>query len=97
VVVNGHRDAWRRPVTNDHPKACGLAFQLRSRRREILALFPGRHAPCETMNAILARKGPHAPLYRANLGYLLRTSVHGWRSNRPRAVVWRQLWLEPTK
>gem|GEM_PF-6509668 len=49
------------------------------------------------MNAILARKGPHAPLYRANLGYLLRTSVHGWRSNRPRAVVWRPLWLEPTK
>jgi len=62
------------------------------------ALLPAdRNAAFDTMSTILAREVPYAPLYQANLGYLRRTSVQGWRSNRLRAIDWRQLWLKPTK
>lgn len=66
-------------------------------RSDTVLLPAERHAAFDTMSAILAREVPYAPLYQANLGYLLRSSVHGWRSNRLRAVDWRQLWLEPAK
>ena len=65
--------------------------------RSDAALLPAeRNAAFDAMNAILAREMPYAPLYAANQGFLLRSSVRGWRSNRLRAIDWRQLWLEPT-
>jgi oligopeptide transport system substrate-binding protein len=56
-----------------------------------------RRAAFDTMNALLAREVPYAPLYHANQGFLLDPSVHGWQNNRLRVIDWRQLWLEPAK
>ena len=62
------------------------------------ALRPAeRRAAFDTMNTILAREVPYAPLYQVNQGYLRRPSVQGWQSNRLRSIDWRQLWLDPAK
>ncbi len=73
------------------------AFDAAFARSDAVLRTAERNAAFDTMNAILVREVPYAPLYQANQGYLRQTSVHGWQSNRLRSVDWRELWLEPTK
>ena len=66
--------------------------------RSDAALSPvERSAAFDRMSLLLAREVPYAPLYQANQGFLLRSSVRGWQANRLRAIDWRTLWLEPAK
>ncbi|MEO6006131.1 MAG: peptide ABC transporter substrate-binding protein [Opitutus sp.] len=53
-----------------------------------------RNRAFDEMEAVIARETPYSPLYHAVQGFLVQTTVHGWRDNPLRLVDWRELWLE---
>jgi ABC-type oligopeptide transport system substrate-binding subunit len=54
-----------------------------------------RGAAFDAMEAINAREAAYAPLYYANVAFLVHPSVRGWRDNVVGRIQWRDLYLAP--
>jgi len=98
--INDPRDPLELATTDDpnndsawSNREYDAAFALGDSTREPAE----RRAAFDTMEKILAREAPYAPLYYTNRGFLMQPSVHGWRNNPLEMIDWRQLWLENPK